>query len=152
VFIRNCDGSSFTSSRPDVFTGADDGDDDDDNNGLYMQGKQILDGVLSDLLSTKYLGHASEVVITGCSAGGLAVMIHADSIADRIRASARDLRRPDAGDIKVALPNTPLTHTGWHVSFFRRIFDNARPCLLFLTPDSRACRFWVFPGRKLRRR
>lgn len=101
VFVRNCDGSSFTSSRPELFTGADDGDDDDDNDGLYMQGKLILDGVISDLLYKKYLGHAREVVLAGCSAGGLAVMIHADSIADRIRANARTLRRPDAADIKV---------------------------------------------------
>mmetsp|Transcript_1050 Transcript_1050/g.2606 ORF Transcript_1050/g.2606 Transcript_1050/m.2606 type:complete len:484 (+) Transcript_1050:244-1695(+) len=101
VFVRNCDGSSFTSSRPGIFTGADDGDDDDDNDGLYMQGKQILDGVVSDLLFNKHLGHAREVVIAGCSAGGLAVMIHADSIAERIRGNALNLRRPDAADIKI---------------------------------------------------
>lgn len=103
MFVRNCDGSSFTSSRPGIFTGADDGDDDDDNDGLYMQGKQILDGVVSDLLFNKHLGHAREVVIAGCSAGGLAVMIHADSIAERIRGNALNLRRPDAADIKVTI-------------------------------------------------
>lgn len=102
VFIRNCDGSSFTSGRPEAWTGiTDDSDDDDDNNFIYTQGKLILDSVLQDLLIHRHLGHADEVVLAGCSAGGLAVILHLDSVAETIRRTAAQLWRPDPKAIKV---------------------------------------------------
>mmetsp|Transcript_29258 Transcript_29258/g.82555 ORF Transcript_29258/g.82555 Transcript_29258/m.82555 type:complete len:501 (+) Transcript_29258:326-1828(+) len=101
VYVRNCDGSSFTSSKTEPYYTDDDGDDDDDNNFVYLQGHFILESVMADLLEQKYLGHAEEVVIGGCSAGGLAVMLHADKIAGMIRKKAEDLSRWEVDSIKI---------------------------------------------------
>ena len=101
VFVRNCDGSSFTSGRWSPWAG-DESDDDDDNDGsIFMQGKFILQGVFDDLIKDKHLGHADEVVLAGCSAGGLSVMLHADRVADWIRQAATDLLRPKPENIEV---------------------------------------------------
>mmetsp|Transcript_16961 Transcript_16961/g.47349 ORF Transcript_16961/g.47349 Transcript_16961/m.47349 type:complete len:464 (+) Transcript_16961:322-1713(+) len=93
VYIRNCDGSSFTSAREDVKRV--------DGEVVYFRGKFILDEVMADLIQTKHLGFATDVVIAGCSAGGLAVYLHADMMAEAISAKARALGRADAGDIRV---------------------------------------------------
>ena len=46
---------------------------------------------------TKGLSKADEVILTGCSAGGLATYLHADYVASVIPQSAKYHAIPDAG-------------------------------------------------------
>lgn len=93
VYIRNCDSSSFTSARVDVVRR--------DSDLLYFRGKYILDEILTDLIVNKRLGRATDVVVTGCSAGALGVYMHSDLIKETVQGEARRLRRTDADEIKV---------------------------------------------------
>ena len=43
---------------------------------LYFRGRRIIDTVLSHLTENHGLGDAENVLLTGCSAGGLATYLH----------------------------------------------------------------------------
>ncbi|XP_062208419.1 pectin acetylesterase 3-like isoform X2 [Phragmites australis] len=65
VKIRYCDGASFAS---DGF---------DKDNGFYFRGQRIWDAAIRHLLSIG-MASADQVLLTGCSAGGLAAILHCD--------------------------------------------------------------------------
>lgn len=69
VFLMYCDGASFTGNMNNVviWKGTD----------LYFRGFRILQFAMQ---SIKSLSDFSEVILTGCSAGGLATYVHADYI------------------------------------------------------------------------
>jgi len=48
---------------------------------LYYAGRRMLDAVLSDLLHSRGMNGATDVVMSGCSAGGLAIYLNADHVA-----------------------------------------------------------------------
>eukprot|EP00951_Prasinocladus_malaysianus_P027343 scaffold244936_cov26-Prasinocladus_malaysianus.AAC.1 len=64
VYVQNCDASSFTSAllEPRVVAGR----------RLYFRGKYIMEELVDDLLKHRGLGGATDLVVSGCSAGGLA--------------------------------------------------------------------------------
>ena len=51
---------------------------------LYFRGHRILHHILSHLKEAKGLANASQVLVTGCSAGGLATILHADTIRESL--------------------------------------------------------------------
>eukprot|EP00951_Prasinocladus_malaysianus_P013721 scaffold104159_cov48-Prasinocladus_malaysianus.AAC.1 len=63
VYIRNCDGSSFTSARTDVKKVGEEH--------IFFRGWYNLKEIVEDLIERRYLGYATDVVVGGCSAGGL---------------------------------------------------------------------------------
>ncbi|KAG0537560.1 hypothetical protein BDA96_03G159100 [Sorghum bicolor] len=65
VKIRYCDGASFA------------GEGFDKENGFYFRGQRIWDATVRHLLSIG-MASAEQVLLTGCSAGGLAVILHCD--------------------------------------------------------------------------
>jgi hypothetical protein len=78
VFIGYCDGASYAGNVQDpVAVGS---------STLYYRGIHILDAIYTELLGSQGLDKASTVVVKGCSAGGLAVYLHADYLADKIHA------------------------------------------------------------------
>lgn len=88
AYLGYCDGGSYagTVAEPQVVGNAT----------IYYRGRHILDAFLDKVLSAG-ASAASEVVISGCSAGGLAVYIHADYIASRLPPTARVAAAPGAG-------------------------------------------------------
>ena len=88
VHLNYCDGASFASSRGY-----------DEASGLQFSGAFIFNATFERLLSLG-LGSATEVILKGCSAGGLAVYLHCDLFADMLAATgskARVVCMPDAG-------------------------------------------------------
>ena len=83
-----CDGSSFTGMREEPVHV--------NGTALYFRGKRILDYLMRDLLK-RGLEDAREVLLTGDSAGGLAVLIHADYIKSLLPERAKMLAVSDAG-------------------------------------------------------
>ena len=76
AFLPYCDGSSFSGNRSNpVQVGG---------SLLYFRGFRILDSTISELLSVTSLKHSKRVVFSGTSAGGLAVMLHADFIRSKL--------------------------------------------------------------------
>ena len=76
VFISYCDGSSYAS---DVLEPVSVG-----SQTIYYRGAYILDAVYKELFLKHGLASAQSVVVSGCSAGGLAVYAHVDRICELI--------------------------------------------------------------------
>ena len=73
VVLPYCDGFSFSGNRqePLVFLG---------KHMLYFRGRRILNAALQELSLRFWREAPHNVLLTGCSAGGLAVIMHADYI------------------------------------------------------------------------
>jgi len=81
VVLNYCDGMSFAGDRTDPVMVA--APNETEAKPLYFRGRRILDAVLDTLLE-KGLAEAEEVLLTGCSAGGLAAILHADHVKKRL--------------------------------------------------------------------
>lgn len=110
VFVPYCDGASFSGDvdEPVNFQGMD----------LHFKGYKILQAVYSHLLAYRDLDKASDVIISGSSAGGLAVFLHLDKIADMIRkggSKAKIVGVPDAGFFL----DVPALNSGYQMMLFQ---------------------------------
>lgn len=90
VFVPYCDGASFTGNREKPLNVK--------NKLLYFRGRRILDALLDELLR-RGIDKASEIILSGRSAGALTAIIHADYIRTRFRRAANTSFRvlADAG-------------------------------------------------------
>ena len=92
VHYNYCDGASFASSAiaPSIAP---------DNTTLWFRGAAIFDASVDATLSLGMSG-AKKIILKGCSAGGLATILHADYFFNRIATEvplARTVSMPDAG-------------------------------------------------------
>ncbi|CAK8988900.1 unnamed protein product [Durusdinium trenchii] len=89
IFLRYCDGGYFSGDReePKVVEGS----------SIYFRGKQITEALFSDLGRKFNFGNATDVVISGCSAGAIRVYAHIDALAQLIQAEAKVVALPDSG-------------------------------------------------------
>ncbi|KAM7493671.1 hypothetical protein LguiB_028280 [Lonicera macranthoides] len=80
VFVRYCDGSSYTGDVEKV----------DEVKGikLHYRGERVFDAIMEDLLS-KGMKNASNVLLSGTSAGGLATILHCDKFRALLPTSTR---------------------------------------------------------------
>eukprot|EP00051_Salpingoeca_urceolata_P032722 m.17053 g.17053 ORF g.17053 m.17053 type:complete len:403 (+) comp5379_c0_seq1:64-1272(+) len=91
AYVRYCDGASF-SGDVGAPVATSDGD-------IFFRGRRVLDAILDDMLA-RGMDQAEEVIVHGCSAGGLATFLHLDYIAERIHAAnptARVVGAPESG-------------------------------------------------------
>ena len=58
------------------------------NVSIHSRGLAVLEAVREDLLKVRGMGSASDVVVGGCSAGGMAAILQCDAWADAIRAAS----------------------------------------------------------------
>ena len=143
VFINYCDGSSYASdvADPIVVGGAQ----------IYYRGAYILDAVYKELYLKHGLGDAATLVVAGCSAGGLAVYLHVDSVCEKVKAmnpSIRCLGAPGAGffmgEEKSYSGNNYLDHFQWvynrmnvsiHTNSACLAANTAAPWKCFIAPE-----------------
>ena len=94
IYVRYCDCSSFVGNN-DTITNV------THNNqtySLYFRGFRVLKGAFELLWNEYGLSNATDVLLTGSSAGGLAVYIHADYIKDNwVPDGANFMAMPDSG-------------------------------------------------------
>jgi len=86
VKLRYCDGGSFSG-------------DSEYRNGssvLYFRGQRIWDAIITDLLQ-RGLAKAENVLLSGCSAGGLATFFHCDSLKEHLGGATTVKCLSDAG-------------------------------------------------------
>ena len=77
VFVIYCDGGSFASDSETLVNGE----------RLQFRGKNIRESVIKEVFKKHALAEASDIVISGCSAGGLAVLMGIDQMAKMIHES-----------------------------------------------------------------
>jgi hypothetical protein len=92
VFMPYCDGGSFSGNNDTVqpYQGAT----------LHWRGKRIREAVYEELIANHGLKSATDVVISGCSAGGLATFLHTDQWCDALAGDAKGVKcvgMPDSG-------------------------------------------------------
>jgi hypothetical protein len=79
IFVKYCDGSSFTGEREEQINvrGRD----------LWFRGRSNLVAVIDTLFSKSEYGldNATEVIMTGSSAGGLAVYMNLDFVSEYLK-------------------------------------------------------------------
>ena len=93
VHINYCDGGSFAGYRAAPSSGGSPAMD------LYFRGASIFDAAVASLLA-RGMSSAREIVLKGCSAGGLATWLHADYFHEQMQSrapGARVVAVPDAG-------------------------------------------------------
>lgn len=91
VYMKYCDGDSFAGDRDEAVVVQ--------GKPLYFRGHRILKAVLQTLTAKYGLGSATEVLLTGCSAGGLSTFLHADDVHARVAAVAPRLAKFKAAPI-----------------------------------------------------
>ena len=91
AWFSYCDGSSYTSNReaPLLVNGTQ----------LHFRGRALLDGHLHELeRQHQFLSGATEVIVSGTSAGGMAALLHTSYLRTQLlQPSARVVAVPDAG-------------------------------------------------------
>ena len=84
IYMPYCDGQSFAGNNVSS------------NPTLYFRGQSIRLAAVENLKATARLGAATDVVITGCSAGGTAAYLHTDWFAAQLP-DAKTSGMPDSG-------------------------------------------------------
>jgi len=89
VFMAYCDGGSFAGFNNSATPIK--------NTNLYFRGKGILDAVIHDLMFKRNLKLGTDVVVSGCSAGGLATYLHLDHWVSELDQGSKVVGLPDSG-------------------------------------------------------
>ncbi|XP_022110445.1 pectin acetylesterase 11-like [Acanthaster planci] len=76
VVVNYCDGASFSGTRGDPVSY--------NNTKIYYRGARVLDAVVNYLLQSAGLEQAERILLSGESAGALAVYLHADHISSMV--------------------------------------------------------------------
>ncbi len=76
IYFRYCDGGSFSGNRMDPII--------QNNAKMYFRGKLILDALIRTLRNDYNFDKATDIVISGGSAGGLATFAHTNYIANMV--------------------------------------------------------------------
>ncbi|KAM3355425.1 hypothetical protein ACQJBY_025917 [Aegilops geniculata] len=119
VYVRYCDGASFAG---DAEGQAQDG------TTVYFRGLRIYEAVIGELMK-KGLANATQVLFTGCSAGGLATILHCDDFSARFPQQVSVKCFADAGFFLDVRKDISGERSFW--SFFNRVvqLQNVRQVL-----------------------
>ena len=87
VFVKYCDGNSFSGNRADALHVPATANSPEGT--IQFRGAAIIDAALQLLLSQNGLGQAQQVLLTGCSAGGVAAFLQANRVGDFLEANTQ---------------------------------------------------------------
>jgi hypothetical protein len=79
VYLAYCDGDSFAGDRDTPMVYEDDQ--------IWFRGRRNVDAVMKYITTNLNFGQAQQVLLTGCSAGGLATYLHTDYITSYLPSS-----------------------------------------------------------------
>lgn len=88
VYMRYCDGASFSGNNETVVSYK--------GKSLHFRGKRVREAMAKDLMENRGLSEATDLIVSGCSAGGLATFLHTDQWCDMVP-SAKCAGLPDSG-------------------------------------------------------
>ena len=81
VVFAYCDGASFTGAADEPIVVG--------NQTVYFRGYYNLKAIMNDLLDKRGMDRATEVLLSGASAGGLSAFIHADQIGEMLPSTVK---------------------------------------------------------------
>ncbi|CAL4953299.1 unnamed protein product [Urochloa decumbens] len=87
VYVRYCDGASFSGNAEGEA---------EDGTKLYFRGLRIWEAVVDELMG-KGMDNAKQALLTGCSAGGLATLLHCDNFRAKFPQEVSVNCLPDGG-------------------------------------------------------
>ncbi|CAI5937446.1 unnamed protein product [Closterium sp. NIES-64] len=90
---------------------------------LYMRGRRIADVLLKRLLNKMGLDHADTVLVSGCSAGAVALLVHCDGIKDTLKALSPSVGVRCLADSSMFLNVADINNTNKVESFFIEVKD-----------------------------
>ena len=93
VILWYCDGASFTGNRSKPYFHK------QTNQTLYFRGIRVLNALLDHLVDQHDLDKATEVLVSGGSAGGLAAYLHADFVGEYLRSKGAPLVKIKAAPV-----------------------------------------------------
>ena len=93
VILWYCDGASFSGDRTEPYHHA------STNQTLFFRGSRVLDVLLEELIERHGLLNATELLVSGGSAGGLAAYLHADRIHETLLARGAPLSKVKAAPV-----------------------------------------------------
>ena len=79
VYLKYCDGNSFSGAREGTVH-VDETDQD-----LHFRGHYILQAALTDVVAKQGMDQVTELVLSGCSAGGLSTFLHSDYVNEYVQ-------------------------------------------------------------------
>ncbi|KAH3757913.1 Pectinacetylesterase family protein [Pelomyxa schiedti] len=135
VFLPYCDGASFAGykANPVIYNDVK----------LYFRGQVIIDEIIRHLTRDYGFGSAENVLLTGCSAGGLSTYLHADYIGTKLPSSVVKYRSmPEGGFF---LDHTNLDGVAVYGEQMEYVF-NMQNCTAGVDQDCIA----AFPGEEWR--
>eukprot|EP00052_Salpingoeca_macrocollata_P021749 m.187067 g.187067 ORF g.187067 m.187067 type:complete len:401 (-) comp21615_c0_seq2:1536-2738(-) len=140
IFMRYCDGNSFSGNNASTteYKGMT----------LHWRGKHILDAMINSVLTARGAAHATDIVVSGCSAGGLATYLHCDYWAEKIAAASNGNAKvrcmPDSGFF-LDYEGKPQYHSGMIWAFNQQNSTSGvnQACIQAHTPthDTELCMF-----------
>lgn len=92
VMLHYCDGASFSGNNATSTTYK--------GTQLFFRGKRVREAMAQDLFESRGLASATDLVVSGCSAGGLATFLHTDQWCDELLSrnpGAKCVGLPDSG-------------------------------------------------------
>jgi len=93
VVLYYCDGASFSGNRDEPYFY------NKTNQTLYFRGARILDAMLDTLVQDHGLGKATDVLVSGGSAGGLSAYLHADHVKEYLQRKGAPIKRFKAAPV-----------------------------------------------------
>ena len=133
VYVPYCDGSSLTgrNSTPTVVNGST----------IWYKGSYLRDAIIDDMRTYLNMDGATDVLVGGCSAGGLTVYLNIDAIAAALPPAARVRGVADAGffldhaNVNGDPVRTPLFQ--WGFNAWNSSGSLSPTCLAAQTADAR---------------
>mmetsp|Transcript_37510 Transcript_37510/g.81476 ORF Transcript_37510/g.81476 Transcript_37510/m.81476 type:complete len:397 (+) Transcript_37510:135-1325(+) len=102
IMVRYCDGAYFSGHRDEAVKVK--------GSQIYYRGEHITSAVIDDLTKRYNFGNATDVIFSGCSAGGIRVFAHLNALAKMVAPTARVSGFPDSGFYLDRQIFTPLKH------------------------------------------
>jgi len=115
--LHYCDGDSFSGDREQPLNV--------NGDPIFFRGHRILKAALKKLFGELGLAQAQQVLLSGCSAGGLSTLLHADFIHEQLKLSAPSLKTFKALPLSSIFPVTIPNIAGQNVfaSQMQAVFD-----------------------------
>mmetsp|Transcript_20847 Transcript_20847/g.18385 ORF Transcript_20847/g.18385 Transcript_20847/m.18385 type:complete len:111 (-) Transcript_20847:160-492(-) len=90
IYVKYCDGGMFLADRAEPVQA-------EDGSSIYYRGRRIMMAVFQELVNNYNFNSATDVLVSGCSAGAAAVYGHSDYIRNTyVPANANFMAMPDS--------------------------------------------------------
>jgi hypothetical protein len=118
VVLYYCDGASFSGDKDEPYVYP------KTNQTLYFRGARVLDALLDALIQDHGLNQATDVLLSGGSAGGLSTYLHADYVGGYLKAKGAPLNTYKAAPVSgFFLMHPTATGAGGYIDEMKYVYN-----------------------------